>query len=381
PLYANWLQAWGDVIREDGGLPHTAPSPYRAGGGPFWCGFVILASWKTYQHYGDIRILEKYYPVMQKWLEYVERYRVDGLLKQWPNTDYRNWYLGDWATPESVGNPDHLDERSVDLVNNCFVSSCFGMMSEIASVLGIEEDKERYSEMKIDLNRKIHDTFYCNELGYYSTGSQIDLIFPLLAGVTPKELRKKLVTTLIQKTKNEYDGHLNTGLVGIPVMMEWAATANEPDFIYSMLKQKSYPGYLYMIEKGATTTWEHWNGHRSRMHNCYNGVGQWFYQVIGGIRPIKGEIAYKKFIIQPQIPKGVVWAKTSKETPYGKIVVDWELENEKIKIFVEVPVGSTGFLEYPAGTTEIIMNNEEVSTDAEKIELESGKHMIEYIMD
>lgn len=381
PLYANWLQAWGDVIREDGGLPHTAPSPYRAGGGPFWCGFVILASWKTYQHYGDIRILEKYYPVMQKWLEYVERYRVDGLLKQWPNTDYRNWYLGDWATPESVGNPDHLDERSVDLVNNCFVSSCFGMMSEIASVLGIEEDKERYSEMRIDLNRKIHDTFYCNELGYYSTGSQIDLIFPLLAGVTPKELRKKLVTTLIQKTKNEYDGHLNTGLVGIPVMMEWAATANEPDFIYSMLKQKSYPGYLYMIEKGATTTWEHWNGHRSRMHNCYNGVGQWFYQVIGGIRPIKGEIAYKKFIIQPQIPKGVVWAKTSKETPYGKIVVDWELENEKIKIFVEVPVGSTGFLEYPAGTTEIIMNNEEVSTDAEKIELESGKHMIEYIMD
>ena len=100
-----------------------------------------------------------------------------------------------------------------------------------------------------------------------------------------------------------------------------------------------------------------------------------------GDSPYQGRDRIQEVIIQPQIPKGVVWAKTSKETPYGKIVVDWELENEKIKIFVEVPVGSTGFLEYPAGTTEIIMNNEEVSTDAEKIELESGKHMIEYIMD
>lgn len=34
--------------------------------------------------------------------EYVKEYTVDGLLKTWPNTDYRNWYLGDWATPEGI---------------------------------------------------------------------------------------------------------------------------------------------------------------------------------------------------------------------------------------------------------------------------------------
>jgi alpha-L-rhamnosidase len=122
PLYSNWLQAWADVIREDGSMPHTAPNPYAAGGGPYWCGFIISASWNTYQHYGDIRVLEKYYPVMKKWLEYVDNHSVNGLLKRWPDTDYRNWYLGDWATPEGVGNPDHIDERSVDLVNNCYIS-------------------------------------------------------------------------------------------------------------------------------------------------------------------------------------------------------------------------------------------------------------------
>jgi len=47
PLYVNWMQAWADCIREDGGMPHTAPNPYRAGGGPYWCGFIITSSWDT----------------------------------------------------------------------------------------------------------------------------------------------------------------------------------------------------------------------------------------------------------------------------------------------------------------------------------------------
>ena len=58
PLYANWLQAWADCIREDGGMPHTAPNPYPAGGGPFWCGFIVTASWNTYLNYGDSLILK-----------------------------------------------------------------------------------------------------------------------------------------------------------------------------------------------------------------------------------------------------------------------------------------------------------------------------------
>ena len=78
PLYANWLQAWNDVIREDGGLPHTAPCPWRAGGGPYWCGFVVQAPWRTYMSYGDKRLIERCYPTMTGWLDYVDAYTVDG---------------------------------------------------------------------------------------------------------------------------------------------------------------------------------------------------------------------------------------------------------------------------------------------------------------
>ncbi len=379
PLYTNWLQAWADVIREDGSMPHTAPNPYTAGGGPYWCGFIISASWNTYQHYNDIRVLENYYPVMQKWLEYVDNHMVDGLLKRWPDTDYRGWYLGDWATPSGVGDPNHSDERSVDLVNNCYISICFDQMRKIAEVLGENDDVIYYSERKTLLNEIIHKTFFDTSQNLYSTGSQIDLIFPMLSGVTPIELLDEVANTLIKRTETEDNGHINTGLVGIPVMMEWAAKVNEPDFIYSMLKKRTYPSYLYMLDQGATTTWEHWNGERSRIHNCYNGVGQWFYQIVGGIRSIDGETAYKKFTINPQIPSGVTWAKTTQETPLGKIFVHWELLIDKITMEIEVPVGSTAELISPISASNIIVNHNAVTSQDGKIILGSGKYFVECI--
>ena len=95
PLYMNWLQAWNDAIQPDGGLPHTAPEPWAAGGGPYWCSFIVQAPWRTYMSYGDSRMIERCYPNMKKWLGYVDTYSVGGLLRRWPETPIGT---GIWAT-------------------------------------------------------------------------------------------------------------------------------------------------------------------------------------------------------------------------------------------------------------------------------------------
>jgi alpha-L-rhamnosidase len=145
-----------------------------------------------------------------------------------------------------------------------------------------------------------------------------------------------------------------------------------------MLKKKTYPGYLYMLEQGATATWEHWNGARSRIHNCYNGVGQWFYRAVGGIRPIPGKQAYSEFLIDPQIPEGVTWAKTTQETPYGKIKINWELFDEKMTMEVEIPVGSIGKPVSPKSISGIQINGKAIYNPTDTLSLESGKYFIEY---
>jgi len=378
PLYANWLQAWADCVRDDGGMPHTAPNPYKAGGGPYWCGFIITASWKTYLNYGDVAVLEKYYPVMQKWLEYVDKYSVDGLLKPWPDTDYRGWYLGDWATPTGI---DQKAEASVGLVNNCFVAVCYDDMQKIATVLGKTNDAGLYSQKKDQLQKQIHKSYFDPTKDTYATATQIDLTYPMLAGVVPVELTAAVTQSLINETTTNRGGHFACGLVGIPVLTEWSVKTRSADLMYSMLKKKDYPGYLYMIENGATTTWEHWNGDRSRIHNCYNGIGSWFYQAVGGIRSAENIPAYRQVLIQPQIPKGVTWAKTFKETPYGKLVVNWELKEKVMELNVEIPVGSEAGVVIPEGIKKYSLEGKEFELSGEKstvVAVKSGKYKISY---
>jgi alpha-L-rhamnosidase len=371
PLYNNWLQAWADCIREDGGMPHTAPNPYPAGGGPYWCGFIITASWRTYKNYGDIRVLEKYYPVMQQWLGYVEKYSPNGLLKAWPNTDYRNWYLGDWAVPEGT---DQTNETSVDLVNNCFVAVCYETMQKIAGVLGKTNDIGKYAEKNKQVKKSIQNELFNASSKTYGTGSQIDLTYPLLAGVVPDSLANAVKANLYSEIRDGHAGHFACGLVGIPVFTEWVVKNHEADLMYSMLKKRDYPGYLYMIDNGATTTWEHWNGARSRIHNCYNGIGSWFYQGIGGILTDESIPGYKHLLIDPQIPKGITWANTSKETPYGTVSVNWKSENGIYSMIIKVPVGCTARVSIPDSVQTYKLNDKSYKREMPFTEVGSGEY-------
>ena len=347
PLYANWLQAWADAQRPDGGLPHTAPNPYTAGGGPYWCSFLVQAAWRTYLRYGDARPIERYYPAMKQWLGYVDAWSVDGLLRPWPNTEYRGWYLGDWAAPQGV---DVRDPASVDLINNCALCQVYRAMARMARYLGEEADAAAFDGRLAALARRIHETFYHPEEVTYASGSQVDLAYPLLAGVVPDSLRTQVRNALFERTERVYAGHLATGLVGVPVITEWASLAGEADWFYGLLKQPGYPGYLPMLAQGATGVWEEWDGGRSHLHNCYNGVLSWFYQALGGIRVDAPGCAH--LVIDPQIPAGLEWVKVSMQTPYGTVAV----QRKGRKLQVELPAGVTatiGGREYDSGSWRI----------------------------
>jgi alpha-L-rhamnosidase len=372
PMYYNWMQAWYDCMRPEGSLPHTAPAPYSSGGGPYWCAFVIAGSWRTYINYGDDRLIRKYYPMFQRWLKYVDMHKVNGLLKRWPDEKYRGWYLGDWATPEGI---DQTDERSVDLVNNCCISVCYDYMTKIAALLGHAEDEQKYKAERTQLNQLIHRVFYVADRQTYGTGTQIDLAYPMLAGATPEALINSVEKQFEQETENR-NGHLSTGLVGVPVVTEWAVKNRKAQLMYSMLKKRDYPGYLYMVDQGATTTWEHWNGERSRIHNCYNGVGSWFYEAIGGIRPDENAPGYRHFYISPQIPEDLTWAKISKETPYGTVQVNWKTDGATVRLDVVIPVGSEATVVLPEDGSGYSLNGEALKSH--EFRLSSGAYSVSW---
>ena len=372
PTFENWVQTWGDSMREGGSLPHVGPNPGAGGGGPYWCGFFVQAPWRTYVNYNDPRLIEKYYSQMKEWFKYVDKYTVDGLLKRWPDTKYRDWYLGDWLAPMGV---DAGNQASVDLVSNCFISECLSTMYKTAITLGKREEAEEFAMRREKLNKLIHQTFYRADEGIYSTGSQLDMCYPMLVGVVPDSLYNKVKENVVAMTEEKYKGHIAVGLVGVPILTEWAVRNKQVDFFYQMMKKRDYPGYLYMIDHGATATWEYWSGERSRVHNCYNGIGTWFYQAVGGIRLDEAKPGYRHFYVDPQIPNGVTWAKVTKESPYGTIAVNWKLKDDnQLNLQLTVPAGTTATVCIPNNAVSCKKNKKKVSVKEQTVDVEAGHY-------
>ena len=173
--------------------------------------------------------------------------------------------------------------------------------------------------------------------------SNAELLAILIGSGSTKESAVDLMKTVLNDCHNKYRDHIAAGLLGVPVFTEWCIRERQADLMASILRQPDYPGYLHMINQGATTTWESWDcgrpdhEDRSRVHNCYNGISIWFYQALAGIRPDPAQPGYKHFFVDPQPCEGVDWVRCTKPTQYGDIWV--EVSGDTLK--VTVPEGTT----------------------------------------
>ncbi len=364
PLYTAWLTHWRDCQRPDGGMPHTAPNPFSAGGGPYWCGFIIAASWQMYQDYGDTRILEVNYPAMQHWLGYVEAYTKEGLLRPWPETDYRAWYLGDWARPDRR---EKQAEKSIDHVNNCFVVQCYDWMSGIATVLGRPEDAKRYAEEAAARRKRVHEVFYEPARGTYVDDTQLDLAYPLLVGAVPGDLREAVKSRLEQKILVECKGHLDVGLVGVPLLTETLFQLDRNDLVFEYTSKETYPGWGYMLANGATTTWEHWDALRSHIHNCYNGIGVWFYRGLAGIRPDAAAPGYAHFVLKPAVVGDVTWVSARQDTVRGVIESVWRVKDGQFVWVLRIPANTSAAVMVPTSSADAVKESDKPASEAQGV--------------
>ena len=253
--YLNWLRAWEDAMDSTGDLPYVAPA-FHTGGGPYWSGFIIKAPWRTFLNYGDSSLVLRHYEEMCRWLGFVEKHCEDGILKPWPDNERRGWFLGDWLAPEGVD----IGGESVLHVSNCFLADCLADMVQMARMTGHNEDAVRFAEWRQSLKIAIHRHFYHPETHTYANGTPLDQCYALLMGIPPDSATRTAVREqLLADCHTKYKDHIAVGLMGVPIFTEWCIQERQVDLMSTILRQKDYPGYLYMIENGATTTWESWS--------------------------------------------------------------------------------------------------------------------------
>jgi alpha-L-rhamnosidase len=125
--------------------------------------------------------------------------------------------------------------------------------------------------------------------------------------------------------------------------MEVLAENGYIDLAYDVVTQTTYPSWGYMVENGATTTWERWEyvdsgpmlDMASHCHPMNATVSAWFYRYLLGIQPIKPGFA--EFQIAPCVPTKLGEVKGSLQTIKGNIETAWKKADNTLCLTVSVP--------------------------------------------
>ena len=341
-LYSKWLDDIATEQNEEGQLPSVAPNFWTVRPDNMtWPGLFIDAARMLYLRFGDEGVIKKHYPAMKKWLAYMrDRYLVDGIMTK---DNYGDWCM----PPESLEmihsqDPTRITAPAV-IATPYYVHYC-QVMTELAPVAGHPEDVDYFESERKASSDAFNRTYYNKEGGYYDNNTVTANLLALWFGLVPKEEQQRVFASLVDKTENEFGGHVSSGVIGIQVLMRTLTEFGRPDLALKIASDDTYPSWGYMAARGATTIWELWNGDiadpamNSGNHVMLLGdLITWEYEYLAGIRPLKPGFA--EIELRPYPIEGLEYVDCSYDSVRGRISSSWKVENGVFKWDVEVPEG------------------------------------------
>ena len=326
-FYTKWLNDISDgQNHKTGYVPNT--TPYQdGGGGTAWGSAYVIIPWYMYQYYGDTRILENHYAGMKHWIDYLKNsLNKDGILA--------GQGLGEWVPPEIVDIP-------ADFVNSCYYFYNCQLMIKISAALSKNEDKDYFTQLALQAQKAINTIYYHADKSSYSIGRQGADIYPIGFGIAEDKNVQSVFNSLVKNVVTDNKAHFDTGILGTPLLLEVLTAMDRADLAYTLMNQRDFPGFGWMIEKGATTIWETFQGDVSHSHPMFGSICAWYYQSLGGISPDPASPGFKHVIIKPTPVSSLTYAKTSYQSLFGTISTSWKFEHGDYQLDVSIPANSS----------------------------------------
>lgn len=345
-MFTKWLGDWRDVQDpRTGHVPHTAPT-YIGGGGPAWGGIVVTLPWFMYLQYGDTRILAQSHPTIVRYLEWLDALSHDGLLRPYGG----DWdFLADWVAPGRNVAPKWTDtpEDWRIFFNNAYLSYVTQLAGRIADVLGRPAEAAAHRARADRINRALHAASFDPARSTYVNGEQPYLALALLAGMVPEADRAKVEGNLEREILVAQRGHVQAGVLGTWLLLKHLTVAERPDLVLTMALKRDHPSWGYMLDQGATTLWERWDGSESQNHTSFLSIGSWFLEGLAGIRPDPAAPGFKHFFIRPAPVGDLQFARATYRSIRGPITSDWRIAGERLQLTVEIPPNTTATVHLP----------------------------------
>lgn len=341
-VYRLWFRDMKAGQEASGHVPPVNPSPIWGNWGqngsnlscPWWGGALHYGPWQLYHFTDDMDLLRELYPGMKASLDFIHSTSEELII---------DWGLGDWGEVGTTGPPVNTPRN---FSNTCAFYYLATINAQIAEILGEEEDALKYIQLANDIRDAFNKKFLDFNTGSYGENSQTKYALPLLLGMVPDEIKDMAGQHLIEEVKQK-NGHLSTGFVGSMALMKVLSDL-DPELAYAIANQEDVPSWWGMIKDGRTTIPEFWNGEGVQNIVSLGGpLENWFYYGLAGIRPDSEAPGFKNCIIKPAFVKGLDWLKAHHNSPYGRISVDWERQEDQILFRLMIPVGSTATVFIP----------------------------------
>jgi alpha-L-rhamnosidase len=325
--------------------PRVGPTGETVAG---WADAGVIIPWAAYLQFRDPRILEDNWAAMEKWMEHLSGANPNYLWLKERGNDY-----GDWLAIGST--------TSKDLIATAFWAYDASLMMRMAQVLNRPEDEQKYREV-FEKVRTAFNQEYVKPDGTVGTGSQTSYVLALHMNLLSQKNRSIAAERLVEDIK-AHDWHLTTGFLGTPYLMIELSNSGHSDVAYRLLLQNTYPSWGYMIEHGATTMWERWNGDQmmgdpsmnSYNHYAYGAVAEWLYRYAAGIDESADDPGFHRIVLHPQFDASLGEAKATFDSSYGPITSNWKVDGKTVKWDVVIPPNTTGLVYLPGGEASKIM--------------------------
>lgn len=372
-LYAKWARDIVEAQREDGCIPDVAPA--------FWNYYSDNITWPAalpfsiemmYNQYGDDAPLRKFYPAVKRWMQHMKyQYGKDGLM---PRDKY-----GDWCVPPEEMTMIHSQDpkRKTDgtLIATAYYYRLNKLMERFATILSEDTDRQEFATEAARVKDAFNNKFLTINRGtspveghllypdstFYGNNTVTANLLPWSFGMITDdyvrgEVEKNIINNIITLNK----GFIPCGVIGVQWLMHGLTDMGRGDMAWLLATNKGYPSWGYMAEKGATTTWELWNGDTANPKmNSGNHVMllgdliSWIYEDVAGINSSSSAPGFKKIVMKPSFKIDEINdIDASYKSIYGKIVSRWYKKSGKLIWHVEIPANTTADLYMPDGTVK-----------------------------
>lgn len=331
-FFTKWLNDMAEEQRNDGAIPATVPNfvwQNKISSGAFsaaWGDAAVICPWVLYEMYGDKELLKKHFPMMEKWVNYMQ------------DTTYERdlWVghggLGDWLGLDAKEG-SYKGSSDFDFISSAYYKYDLTILAKASKIL--DNGKAEFYER---LAKRSKDAFIKR---FTECKTQTECVLMLHFDLTDD--KPKIAKQLAQMIKDNGD-RLTTGFVGTPYLLFALSENGYTDLAYTLLLQEKFPSWLFSVNQGATTIWEHWDGIKedgtfwskdmnSFNHYAYGSVAEWVYAVAAGIK-----ISDEGIEIAPNPDKRLGDLRAEFHSVYGVIKSAWKFEGDDVRYEIEIPV-------------------------------------------